>query len=66
MDNETIAFEVGQTWRTKMDSEFMGARVYVVKVLDNTKVVVAVDNMLLDCDKQYIIDRSILSYCHSR
>jgi hypothetical protein len=47
MDNETIAFEVGQTWRTKMDSEFMGARVYVVKVLDNTKVVVAVDNMLL-------------------
>jgi len=61
MKFNNIELEVGQEWRTKLDSKFHGTRVVIVKVEEDT-VQCKIDNMLFDENAIYTIEESEVSH----
>ena len=58
-----IQVEVGQEWRTKEDSKFVGTRIIISKI-ENGIVKCTINNMLFD-ETEHVVEESDLSYLYS-
>lgn len=63
MKVNNIELEVGQEWRTKEDSKFVGTGIIISKI-ENGIVKCTINNMLFD-ETEHIVEESDLLYLHS-